>query len=340
MLLEGMHIPLTTPFFPDGRLHLRKLAQNVARYSLTPAAGMLVLPDRTGEPSLLSDEERRQVLQTAIQAAAATKVMLAGIACDGVRGAIDLIGSAHAFGYDAAVVTAPGVVGISEAETRTFFLAVADHSPLPVVLTGVSCALAGELASHPKIAGAIISAGTKELRALLEQTASIKRTVAVTHVFAAVTRRMQAASALEEASGLVGIEQLGGRTAVAAPGKPTLKARTKVVGFQVLAGTTENTLSVLQAGSMGTVPALAAAIPQGCYEVFAAWKDGDLPLAQEKQQRVLEAAKKIEGEFGVAGVKYGCDLNGYFGGTPRLPLLPLTGSQRVEVERRLQGLKT
>ena len=31
MLLEGLHIPLTTAFHPDGRLNLPKLAANVAR---------------------------------------------------------------------------------------------------------------------------------------------------------------------------------------------------------------------------------------------------------------------------------------------------------------------
>ena len=35
-------------------------------------------------------------------------------------------------------------------------------------------------------------------------------------------------------------------------------------------------------------------------------------------------AERVEEELGVAGIKFGCDLNGYFGGRPRLPLLPLT----------------
>ncbi len=43
MLLEGLHIPLTTPFYSDGSVALPKLAANVARYSKTPASGLIVL---------------------------------------------------------------------------------------------------------------------------------------------------------------------------------------------------------------------------------------------------------------------------------------------------------
>ena len=66
MLLEGLHIPLTTPFHPDGRLNRRKLASNVVRYSKTPAAGLIVLGP-SGEPTLLSDDETREVLSTAAE---------------------------------------------------------------------------------------------------------------------------------------------------------------------------------------------------------------------------------------------------------------------------------
>ena len=43
MLLEGMFIPVTTPFYADGACYWRKLEHNVDRYSRTPAAGMVVL---------------------------------------------------------------------------------------------------------------------------------------------------------------------------------------------------------------------------------------------------------------------------------------------------------
>ena len=62
-------------------------------------------------------------------------------------------------------------------------------------------------------------------------------------------------------------------------------------------------------------------------------------LAEEQQERLRGAAQRIEEELGVAGNKFGCDLNGYYGGLPRLPLLPLTGAERGEIETLMQGLR-
>ena len=87
------------------------------------------------------------------------------------------------------------------------------------------------------------------------------------------------------------------------------------------------------------MPAFAASAPQACYEVLAAWKDGDQGLAEEKQTRLHDLAMRVEKELGVAGIKFGCDLNGYFGGRPRSPLLPLTGEERAEIETLMRGLR-
>jgi dihydrodipicolinate synthase/N-acetylneuraminate lyase len=98
-------------------------------------------------------------------------------------------------------------------------------------------------------------------------------------------------------------------------------------------------LEALRAGAVGAMPAFAASAPQACYEVLAAWKDGDEGLAQEKQVRLQSVAGKVEEELGVAGIKFGCDLNGYFGGRPRLPLLPLTGEEQAMIEALMQGMR-
>lgn len=343
MLLEGMHLPLTTPFFPDGRLNLRKLEQNVAHYSLTPAAGMVVLGPG-GEASLLSDDELTEMLKAAVGAASATKVMLAGIARDSVSSTLRLIESAATLGYDGVLVRPPALTGLAAAEVRIYFQAVADRSALPVVLMGeVPLDLVIELAAHPRVLGLLRDyAGREEVRLLLDRTAGVRRTVTVTPVFAAVTGRMVAADSPEPGGAFVSADSLtGGGTAVAtAPAKIGIKTRTKVVGFQLLAGGTERMLAGLTAGAVGAVPPFAASAPQACYEVMAAWKDGDPALAEEKQIRLEEAVRHIEGGLGVAGLKYGCDLNGYFGGIPRLPLLPLTGQQRAEVELLMRELKS
>jgi dihydrodipicolinate synthase/N-acetylneuraminate lyase len=40
----------------------------------------------------------------------------------------------------------------------------------------------------------------------------------------------------------------------------------------------------------------------------------------------------VVSELGIPAIKYAMDLNGYYGGLPRLPLLPLTANQKTEVE--------
>ena len=93
MLLEGLQLPLTTPFYPDGRLNLPKLEHNVARYSRTPVAGLVGLSD-VGEPTMLSDEETREVLRCVVEVAAAEKALLAGVSRDSVLETLQ-IGRAH-----------------------------------------------------------------------------------------------------------------------------------------------------------------------------------------------------------------------------------------------------
>ena len=59
----------------------KKLEQNVDRYSRTPIAG-IVVQGSTGEAIMASDQEKRDALRVAREAAAPGKVLIAGV---GVR---------------------------------------------------------------------------------------------------------------------------------------------------------------------------------------------------------------------------------------------------------------
>jgi dihydrodipicolinate synthase/N-acetylneuraminate lyase len=73
--------------------------------------------------------------------------------------------------------------------------------------------------------------------------------------------------------------------------------------------------------------------------VYAAWKEGDQELARLKQERITQAATRVGGELGIPALKYALDLNGYYGGLPRLPLLPLTAEAKTEVETLMQDIR-
>jgi dihydrodipicolinate synthase/N-acetylneuraminate lyase len=117
------------------------------------------------------------------------------------------------------------------------------------------------------------------------------------------------------------------------------KTRQKEVGFQVLAGSAQRLLPSLEAGAVGAVLAFASPAPTACYEIYAAWKEGDAELARLKQDRITAAATRVGSELGVPALKYAADLNGYYGGPARLPLLPLTAEQKAEVERLMADIR-
>lgn len=347
MLLDGLHIPLTTPFYPDGRIYLRKLEHNVDRYSRTPAAGLVVLTP-TGERSLLSDSETREVLSTAIGASASHKVMVADVTRDGVSNTLELAEFAAKLSYDAISLRLPSVLAAGAADPKsplTYFHTVADRSPLPIVLEEIdslSTEFVRELSANPAFLGGVLTSGLIDcLHQLKSVAGAATHEVIVTPTFAAVTRRMRAP---QEAAGVGNYIDAGslsaGATALAtAPPVPAMKTRTKKVGFQILTGRTSSLVRSLEAGAAGAVLPFAVCAPQAVYEVIAAWKDGDPRLAAEKQLRLDLAAAEIEERLGVPALKWACDLNGYYGGQPRLPLLPVSGNERERIEDLMRGMR-
>jgi len=371
MLLHGIFPPITTPFYPDGKVYFRKLEQNVEQYSRAPIAGMVV-QGSTGEAILLSDEERREVLKCAREAAANEKVLIAGTGIESASETLRLTEYAAELGYDVAMVRTPHYYKGQMAQAANmlaFYRFVCDRSPLPVIIynfpqaTGydIPAEVVIELAEHPNLIGIKESSGSIEkVQKMVAGTQHIKRSAIVTETFAAVTGRMlkaaSAASSNAEAGELVSVGALVGTaaetgsltvpkthapkpssSAVSVVGK--LKTRQKEVGFQVLVGAAHKLHPSLDAGAVGAILAFADCAPTACYEIYAAWKDGDAALAREKQERIAKAAERIVGALSIPGVKYAMDYNGYFGGTVRLPLLPLTADKKTEVEQLLGKIR-
>lgn len=356
MLLDGLFISLTTPFYADGASYWRKLEHNVERYSRTPAAGLVALA-AWSEGAGLSDEERRETLGVVRASAAAEKVLIAGAAAESVAGSVRMAEWAAEAKFDAVLLPAPlgwqrlvrGNSDESLQQVEMFFRAVADRAALPVVLWSDAAAggfalpvsMMGELAAHPNVIG-VMDAGlnVSRLGEMAAATRAVKHETTVTTVFAAVTRRMLEVAS-EGPATFVSAESLSGGASVAvAPPRAAIKTRTKTVGFQVIAAGRASAMApLLEAGVAGVMPELATCAPQGCHEVLAAFKDGNPELARLKAAR-LEAADEDVLALGVAGVKYGCDLNGYFGGAARLPRVGLTAEERARVETALGEVRS
>lgn len=368
MLLHGIFPPITTPFYPDGRVYLKKLEANVEHYSKTPVAGIVVLGS-TGEAIMLSDEERRQVLKTSREVCAPHKVLIAGTGAESALETLHLTEYAAELGYDAALIRTPFFYRsqMQPANLLAFYRMVADRSPLPVIIYNVPpftnydmpAELVVELSQHPNIIGIKESSGDVEkVRRMAAATKHIKRSTTVTATFDAVTPRMMKAAQMESSNGgreLVSVAALVGAkaehveadairaaersSAATAVATPTLKTRQKEVGFQVLVGAAQKLQPSLEAGAVGAILAFACPAPTACYEVYAAWKEGDQSLAVLKQERILQPAQRVASGLSVPGMKYAMDFNGYYGGPPRLPLLPLTAELKAEVERLMADIR-
>jgi 4-hydroxy-2-oxoglutarate aldolase len=361
MLLEGIFAPATTPFYPDERVYFKKLEFNVGRLSLTALAGIVVLGS-TGEAVTLDDAETGEVLRVAVESAADDKVLIAGIGRESVKSTVNLAETAARLGYDAVLVRNPCYYRPQLTPTALlhYYRSVADRSPLPVILYSipkftqaeVPLEVVAELAQHPNIIGLKESSGSVERVRDVVQTTRLapKRAVTVTPIFEAVTSRMLAANSAAKADspgnfisadGLAGLASggSGGVALAVAPPTPALKTRTREVGFQVLTGSTVNLKESLEAGASGAILAFAVCAPQACQEIYTAWKEHDDQLAADRQRHIAEASSVICSRLGIAGIKYACDWNGYYGGQPRSPLLPVTADTKAEIEWLLRQIR-
>ena len=352
MLIEGVFAAINTPFYPDERVYFRKIEANLARYSRSLLSGFVVLGS-TGEAMTLNDAETRDVLRVAADATAPEKVLIAGIGQESLQRTVELAEVAATLKYDAVLVRTPTyyLANLSTDAIAGYYRSVADRSPLPVLLYNmprcvpydIPIEMIGELAQHPNIIGIKDSSGSFErIAATVAATRNApKRTVTVTPVFEAATARMLEPGKREaEPANFVPADGLTGGAALAtAPPQPAIKTRSREVGFQVLTGSAAIIVESLQEGASGAILGFAACAPQACQEVYLAWKDRDLALAVEKQKRIADPGQKVAGKFGVPGIKYACDFNGYFGGRPRSPLLSLTAAQKKEVEALLADIR-
>ncbi len=300
------------------------------------------------------------MLKSAREAAAPNKVLIAGTGIESSIETLRLTEYAAEMGYDIAMVRTPHYYKkqMGAASILAFYRTVADRSPLPVIIynfpqaTGydIPAELVIELAEHPNLIGIKESSGDVEkVREMVEGTRHIQRSVTVTETFEAVTPRMLAAAAADSSADggeLVQVAALAGSSSSSA--KPSsaavtmvgkMKTRQKEAGFQVLVGAAQKLHPSLDVGAAGAILAFACVAPTSCFEIYAAWKEGDAELARLKQERIAGAAQRLVGELGIPGVKYGMDFNGYFGGAPRLPLLPLTGEEKSEIERLLADVR-
>lgn len=156
MRLEGVLFFPVTPFGPDGRVAVDVLAQHIAD-RLPHGPGAVFAACGTGEFHALTGAETATVVRSAVETVDGAVPVFAGVggplgqAVEGARAAADA-------GADALLLLPPYLVSGPPAGVAAYARAVADASPLPVVLyhrgtARYSARTVVELAAHERIIG-------------------------------------------------------------------------------------------------------------------------------------------------------------------------------------------
>src|SRR3954447_23266326 len=148
---------LVTPF-SGGRV-VEDTFREFVEWQIAEGSNALVPCGTTGESATLSRHEHREVIDHAVQIANGRVPVIAGCGSYSTAAAIEMVRAAADVGADAGLVVVPYYNKPSQAGIAAHFTAIADSSPLPIVVynvpsrtvADVSVETLGEIAKHPRI---------------------------------------------------------------------------------------------------------------------------------------------------------------------------------------------
>jgi len=111
-------------------------------------------------------------------------------------------------------------------------------------------------------------------------------------------------------------------------------------GFQTLSGSGVNFPQALKLGASGAILAIANPLPYACVTIWEAFRTREEEAVADWQNRITPPGRLIATKYGIPGLKYAMDLNGYYGGPPRLPMTPPPAEARAEIEAAFDGLRS
>ena len=153
----GSSPALVTPF-AAGRVD-EAIFRDFVAWQIDQGSNGLVPCGTTGEVAPLTAEEHRDVIAAAVDVAKGRVPVIAGCGTYSTAHSIERVRAAADLGADAALIVVPYYNKPSQAGLKAHFTAIADASPLPIVVYNVpsrtvadiSVETLGEIARHPKI---------------------------------------------------------------------------------------------------------------------------------------------------------------------------------------------
>jgi 4-hydroxy-2-oxoglutarate aldolase len=166
--LRGILLPFTTPFADDGSVDMLSLRSNIERWNETGVKGYVALGS-TGERVHLEERECLSVIEAARSVVPDDLALIAGAGQQSTRATVSEVRSFAAAGAEAVLVITPHFYrkAMTQEVLAAHYLAVADASPVPVILysmpdlTGISIApeTVARLSGHERIIGIKDSSG-------------------------------------------------------------------------------------------------------------------------------------------------------------------------------------
>jgi 4-hydroxy-2-oxoglutarate aldolase len=144
----------------------------------------------------------------------------------------------------------------------------------------------------------------------------------------------EAVAMLSEHPNIIAIKESSGDL-----GKVMQMLREVRQGFQVLVGSAPTLYPSLLMGACGAILAYANAAPYSTIAIWEAYRTREEEAGRDWQNRIGRAATLVTVKYGIPGLKYAMDLNGYYGGPPRLPLIPPSAEAKKEIEAAFADLK-
>ncbi len=157
-IFKGTGIALITPFNEDKSVDFAAL-EHIVNHVIDGGADFLVALGTTSEAPTLSAEEKEQVVSTILKANAKRLPVLLGLGGNNTQTVIEQIKKQDFTGIDGILSVVPYYNKPNQRGMKAHFTAIADASPVPVILYNVpgrvgvnlQAATCVELAKHPNI---------------------------------------------------------------------------------------------------------------------------------------------------------------------------------------------
>lgn len=169
--------PLLTPLLESDAVDRDNLSRSVNRAFDNGATGVFVLGS-TGEGPLLSASQRQEVVETVAATMKGRGSLFVGVSDTSLRRVREVIAELNVPGVTHFVLTPPYYGDFSDPESqREFFSAIAEESPIPIILYNIPPAVhvtlglevVAGLAGHPNVAAVKDSGGDMQyFRGLLK----------------------------------------------------------------------------------------------------------------------------------------------------------------------------